>query len=262
MSRKSRIFPCRHSCLIFFFLELLKFFFFELCFRFLSALATFLPSQKAGVWQSIDRWRQCIRLLAGSSCISLSLSWSCVFVSEIQHGLSSHLLSPGCCPIVTSRYPPSYPLRWKRKDERYPTLIKVWFEYWAMYTWKKRGVWLFGIIFKKWAALIAFCIFETVLFFISLHENIFLIKQQRFDRVCVCASNLHRRMTIICPPPSTRRFLARDASGQQGSCGWDSSTKPHYIATTKSFNFSMNITNDLGSMVQNLGLVDNYAIGE
>ena len=77
----------------------------------------------------------------------------------------------------------------------------------------------------------------------------------------------NRRMTTQCPsslnPP--RRFLFKtiDAADQQGSCEWNENSTPSYQYTTKSFNFSMTMSNELaGNKTQYLGLVDNYAIGK
>ena len=77
----------------------------------------------------------------------------------------------------------------------------------------------------------------------------------------------NRRMTTQCPsslnPPRRFFFKTIDAADQQGSCEWNENSTPSYQYTTKSFNFSMTMSNELaGNKTQYLGLVDNYAIGK
>lgn len=76
------------------------------------------------VTESIDRWRQCIRLPRVSSCcISLSISLTCVFVSEIQHGHALvSLACSGCYPITALPTIPSASMKTKHRG-RNPTLI-------------------------------------------------------------------------------------------------------------------------------------------
>ena len=95
----------------------------------------------------------------------------------------------------------------------------------------------------------------------------FFLKKKMIKNKQTIHTRHNRRMTTQCPsslnPP--RRFLFKtiDAADQQGSCEWNENSTPSYQYTTKSFNFSMTMSNELaGNKTQYLGLVDNYAIGK
>lgn len=88
--------------------------------------------------------------------------------------------------------------------------------------------------------------------------------------VAVVASTYRiRPMTRSCPGNLSpkRTFVTSKATADEpgvGQCNWVTGGDPPYIPSSKAFNFTMSMINDLteAPILQALGVVDNYAIGK